>query len=92
MALQLGISKREAGRRLNQVLGFLIGELEELSDGEKLIVKGFGTFTIRERKDRFIKHPRTFAKIYVKGHKYPHFRFANSVSHRIRAKEDKWPS
>ena len=62
VAGDVGLSKAQAGRALDSVLG---GITECLRKGEKVTLVGFGTFTVTQRRARRGHNPQTseFMKI-----------------------------
>lgn len=53
---------------------FLDTICEYLSNGEKVVISGFGTFEIRYRIQRTGKNPRTGEEMIIPGQKTPAFR------------------
>ncbi len=56
MADKAGITKAQAGEALD---GFMGATTDALKKGEKLILVGFGTFSVNQRKARVGRNPRT---------------------------------
>ncbi len=66
-----GLSRKDAKNAVEQVLGAISSYLE---DGEKVQLTGFGTFEVRERKERSGVRPGTTERITIPASKYPAFK------------------
>lgn len=51
-----GLSNKEASRLVDLILEFI---KQGLSDGERVQISGFGTFLVREKKERKGRNPQT---------------------------------
>ncbi|MBQ3195802.1 MAG: HU family DNA-binding protein [Clostridia bacterium] len=70
VAVAAGIKKKEAELAVNSVLASL---QTALSEGDKVQIAGFGTFKVKERKERTGKNPRTGEVLVVPAAKVPAF-------------------
>lgn len=66
-----GLSKADAGRAVDAVLDSVT---EALKEGEQINLIGFGTFSVRERKGRTGRNPRTGEEIKIPAAKVPAFK------------------
>ena len=66
-----GLSKADAGRAVDGVIGAITGALK--SGGDARIV-GFGTFSVANRKATTGRNPRTGEPIQIKASKMPKFK------------------
>ena len=66
-----GISKVYAEKVINKFIE-IVGD--ELAEGKKVTVTGFGTFLITKRKEKIGVNPRTKEKIKIPAQTLPHFR------------------
>ena len=66
-----GLSKADAGRAVDGVIGAITGALK--SGGDVRIV-GFGTFSVANRKATTGRNPRTGEPIQIKASKMPKFK------------------
>jgi len=61
--------------------------LDQLSDalarGERIEVRGFGSFSIRYRRPRFGHNPKTREPIALRGRYIPHFKPGIELSRRV---------
>lgn len=65
-----GIKKKEAELAVNAVFASL---QSAVADGDKVQIAGFGTFKVKERKERTGRNPRTKEAIVVPASKSPAF-------------------
>jgi DNA-binding protein HU-beta len=71
VAAHSGLSKADAGRAVDAVVGSITGALKA---GESVNLIGFGTFDVRERAARTGRNPRTGEAIKIKKARVPKFR------------------
>jgi DNA-binding protein HU-beta len=81
MAAQSGITKRQATKALQALIG---GVTTQLKKGKKVSFSGFGTFTISKRKARAGRNPRTGAVISIPATKVPVFRAGSRLKEAVR--------
>ena len=67
---QKGYTKRDAGVIMDDFLHTL---MEALATGESVKFHGFGTFEVRERKERGSVCPQTKERITIPAYRAPHF-------------------
>ena len=65
-----GLKKKEAEKAVNTVFASL---QTALAEGDKVQIAGFGTFKVKERKERIGRNPRTKETITVPASKAPAF-------------------
>lgn len=66
------------------VQAFLDGIRDTLKKGEKVVLTGFGTFSVRNRAARKGRNPRTGAVINIAGRKTPGFTAGKALKKAIR--------
>lgn len=71
LAQRLGTSKAEARRLLNAYLE-RIGR--HLAAGDSVVLRGFGTFSVKQTHTHVGRLPATTTKALIPGHQRPHFR------------------
>ncbi len=71
LAEQVGLTRREAAEVLSVVLN---GVVEAIRDGEKVELRGFGSFRTRKRQARAGRNPRTGAQVHVPPKIVPYFK------------------
>lgn len=82
-----GLTKTDVEAVVN---GFLSNVIESIQNGDRVEIRGFGSFYSKERDARSVKNPRT-QKIVAVGHRYvPVFRpakyFRESVNKSLHTK------
>lgn len=71
LADQVGLTRREAAAVLGIVLD---GVVDAIRDGEKVELRGFGSFRTRKRQARAGRNPRTGAQVDVPPKVVPYFK------------------
>ena len=70
VAAEAGMSKKDAEKAVNAALAAIT---EELKNGGKVSLVGFGTFEVRERPERKGRNPQTGAEITIAPSNVPAF-------------------
>lgn len=65
------VPKKQAELIVNTVFSSIT---EALDEGEKVEIRGFGTFKIKERKPHNARNPKTGEKVFVEEKKIPYFK------------------
>lgn len=65
------LTKKHAELIVNTVFDSIV---QSLRDGEKIELRGFGSFRIRERGARLGRNPKTGARVHVPPKKIPYFK------------------
>jgi integration host factor subunit beta len=71
VARNSGLSKKDAEVIVQTVLDSII---DSLQGGEKVELRGFGSFRLRERAPRQGRNPKTGEKVHVPAKKVPYFK------------------
>ena len=58
---------------------------EALARGERIELRGFGSFTVRERAPRVGRNPRTGETVHIAAKLRPYFRSSKELRRRINA-------
>ena len=66
------------------VQAFLNAVRDSLKRGEKVVLTGFGTFSIRKRVERVGRNPKTGAKITLTARKAPGFTPGKTLKKAVR--------
>ncbi len=76
LSLKAGVSKKDAEKVLN---AFVETMGEALANGDKISLKGFGTFEVRERGERVGHNPKTGETMTIAASKAPAFKASSSL-------------
>ncbi len=68
----------------DSVQAFLNGIRDSLKRGEKVVITGFGTFSIRKRAQRPGRNPKTGEKITIEARKAPGFTAGKTLKKAVR--------
>lgn len=60
-----------------------------LSTGERIEIRGFGSFTLHYRSPRLGRNPKTGASVSLEGKYVPHFKPGKELRDRVDASKDK---
>ena len=71
LADEVGLTRREAAQTLAIVLD---GVIDAIGEGEKVELRGFGSFRTRKRQARQGRNPRTGARVSVPSKVVPYFK------------------
>ncbi len=66
------------------VQAFISSIRDSLKRGEKVVITGFGTFSIRERAQRVGRNPKTGEKITIQARKAPGFTPGKTLKKVVR--------
>ncbi len=76
-----GLTKKDSELALNSTLKAIQASLVA---GEKVVLTGFGTFEVRDRKARVGHNPRTNEKINIPAQKSPAFKAGKVLKDAVR--------
>ncbi len=76
-----GLTKKDAEASLNATLNAV---QDALVSGDKVVLTGFGTFEVRERKPRVGHNPRTGAPINIDAQRSPAFKAGKVLKDAVR--------
>ncbi|MFC2083866.1 HU family DNA-binding protein [Bacteroidota bacterium] len=56
--------------------GFLNTVIQALKEGNGIEIRGFGSYRVKKKNERYARNPRTGEKVFVEGHYVPVFKFS----------------
>jgi len=80
IASSADITKADAGRALDSVLDSITGALK---NGDSVVLVGFGSFSVRDRKARTGRNPQTGAEIQIAAAKVPAFKAGKALKDAV---------
>ncbi len=80
IAQKTGLTKKEVAETVDLFLE-KIGNL--LIEGRHLEIRGFGTFKVKERKERMARNPRTGEAVPVPSRKVPVFKVSKMLKDKV---------
>jgi DNA-binding protein HU-beta len=80
VADETGLSKADASRAVDALIGAITGELRS---GGQVSLVGFGTFTVKHRAARQGRNPRTGETIQIKASKVPGFKAGKALKEAV---------
>ena len=81
---QTGVSKKDTGVIVNLIMEN-IGQ--SLVSGDKVELRGFGSFKVKTRRARLARNPRTGASVNVPAKRVPYFKSSNELKGRLNDKD-----
>jgi integration host factor beta subunit len=88
-AIGPGITKKDCAAVVD---GLLNAVRRALANGERIEIRGFGTFKVRHRKSRLARNPRTGEPVRVEARAVPVFKpsksFRNQVANQVEVSVD----
>jgi integration host factor subunit beta len=84
LAAKLNITKQQAEGIINIFTNSII---EALSKGDKVEIRGFGSFRVRHRSAKEGRNPKTGAKVFVPPKKVPFFKTGKEFRLIVDGKE-----
>ena len=80
VAAEAGMSKKDAEKAVNAALAAIT---EELKNGGKVSLVGFGTFDVKERAERKGRNPRTKEEITIAASRLPAFKAGKALKDAV---------
>ena len=81
VAAEAGMSKKDAEKAVNAALAAIT---EELKNGGKVSLVGFGTFEVRERPERRGRNPQTKEPMTIAASKLPAFKAGKALKDAVQ--------
>lgn len=80
VAGQTGLPKKQARVVVSTVFESIV---DSLKSGDKIELRGFGSFRIRQRDSRIGRNPKTGEKVHVPAKKVPYFKPGKDLRERL---------
>ncbi len=80
LAERTGLTKAQAADALNGVIEIIT---DQMKDGDKVTLTGFGTFSVAERAPRTGRNPRTGEEITIPAAKVPKFKAGKTLKDAV---------
>jgi nucleoid DNA-binding protein len=80
ISVTTGISQIDIKKTVECFLDFITNHLEK---GNTVEIRGFGRFSVKSRKQRPVRNPRTGAEIILEERRVPVLKFCDDVRKRI---------
>lgn len=82
---QTQFSQKDVELAVNQIIDSMI---QSLSNGDRIEIRGFGSFSLHDRKARTGRNPKTGEKVQLSAKKVPHFKPGKSLRDRVDDAKD----
>jgi integration host factor subunit beta len=80
-----GLNKKDTSIIVNEVINNIC---RALAEGDKVELRGFGSFKVKERRARQARNPRTGAGVFVPAKLVPYFKASNELKTRVNNSHD----
>ncbi len=77
---EIGLSRTESALLVEQVLNEVIGNLER---GEPVKIPGFGSFSVRSKRDRMGRNPKTGEEVKIEPRRVLSFKASSMLKNRM---------
>ncbi len=82
---QTQFSQKDVEIAVNQIVDSMI---DTLSEGERIEIRGFGSFSLHYRKARVGRNPKTGETVELSDKRVPHFKPGKSLRERVDASKE----
>ncbi len=80
LAERTGLTKAQAADALNGVIEIIT---DQIKDGDKVILTGFGTFSVAERAPRTGRNPQTGMQMTIPAARVPKFKAGKTLKEAV---------
>ena len=77
---QTGLNKKDTSIVVNEIIANIC---RALGEGDKVELRGFGSFKVKERRARKARNPRTGDGVQVPAKLVPYFKASNELKARV---------
>jgi len=84
IAQATGVSKKDTGVIVNLIMENID---QALIAGDKVELRGFGSFKVKTRRARLARNPRTGDSVEVPAKRVPYFKSSNELKARLNDKD-----
>lgn len=82
------LSEKQVAETVNYILTQMV---DCLVSGQRIEIRGFGSFSVRYRPPRKAHNPKTGEKVVTEGKYCPHFKPGKELRERVDAAKAKYP-
>ncbi|MDG6772908.1 integration host factor subunit beta [Thiomicrorhabdus sp. ZW0627] len=82
---QTQFSQKDVEIAVNKILDSMINTL---SQGERIEIRGFGSFSLHHRKARIGRNPKTGETVKLSDKRVPHFKPGKTLRERVDSSKD----
>lgn len=80
IAVETGVSKKDTAEIVELIMANIGRALEE---GDRVELRGFGSFKVKKRGERLARNPRTGESVAVPAKRVPFFKASNELKNRL---------
>jgi integration host factor subunit beta len=82
---QTQLAQKDVDLAVKNIIDYMSQSLEK---GERIEVRGFGSFSLHHRKKRLGRNPKTGAKVSLPAKYVPHFKPGKDLRDRVNSKAE----
>jgi integration host factor subunit beta len=82
---QTQFSQKDVEIAVNQIVDSMI---DTLSEGERIEIRGFGSFSLHHRKARVGRNPKTGETVELSDKRVPHFKPGKALRERVNESKE----
>ena len=82
---QTQLAQKDVDLAVKNIIDYMSQSLEK---GERIEVRGFGSFSLHHRKNRVGRNPKTGAKVSLPAKYVPHFKPGKDLRDRVNSKSE----
>lgn len=82
---QTQLAQKDVDLAVKNIIDYMSQSLEK---GERIEVRGFGSFSLHHRKKRVGRNPKTGAKVSLPAKYVPHFKPGKDLRDRVNSKSE----
>jgi integration host factor subunit beta len=82
---QLQFTQKDVELAVNQIIDSMI---ESLAAGDRIEIRGFGSFSLHHRQARMGRNPKTGEQVELPAKRVPHFKPGKSLREKVDASKD----
>lgn len=71
---------KQVENAVKSIFELMVGKM---ASGERIEIRGFGSFSLRHRKERVARNPKTGEKVQAKAKIVPHFKPGKELKERV---------
>ena len=83
-----GLNKKDTSIIVNEIIANIC---RALAEGDKVELRGFGSFKVKERRARRARNPRTGEGVFVPAKLVPYFKASNELKVRVNTTDQTIP-
>ncbi len=85
--MKYGLPRKEVAMIVSKLIDKLKDNIKELDSGDRIELRGFGTFGVKLRKSRIARNPKTGEQVKVPARKSVYFKAGREMKGKVKGKK-----